>query len=271
MTTIIRLLACLLMFLAAFSWSGCGDDDDAPPQVLRILVTNDDGVGAEGIDAIVEALAADPANEVVVSAPSGNRSGSGDNTGPSQACGDLSVADATTLGGYPATAVNGCPADSVNYALDELYPVDLPPHIVVSGINEGQNVSGPIATQISGTVGAALTAARRGVPAVASSQGLVAGEAELDYPSGVDAVLEWLEENRAQLLAVRVPPTDVASINIPTCTSGAIRGTLDGLPLAETASGFLDPQDCSSTLEDPQDDVEAFLNGFITRTSVPLE
>ncbi len=164
--------------------AGCGDDDDdGAVQRLRILVTNDDGVAAEGIDAVVEALLADPDNEVVVSAPSGNRSGSGDMTGPSARCGDLSVDATTTLSGYAATAIDGCPADCVNYALSELYAAGAPPHVVISGINEGQNVSELVATELSGTVGAAKTAARRGVPALALSQGTPGEGGEYDYPA----------------------------------------------------------------------------------------
>lgn len=261
----------LLAFVAPLL-AGCGDDDDgaAAPEVLRILITNDDGVAAEGIDAVVEALAADASNDVLVSAPSGNRSGSGDNTGPSPQCGNLTVTSTATRSGHPATAINGCPADSVLYALDNLYPADEPPHVVVSGINEGQNVSELIATQVSGTVGAAKTAARLGVPALAASQGLTTG-VEPDYPSGVDAVLTWLAENRVALLRNTTPPVDVVSINVPTCVDGALRGTLDGLPLATSTDGFSDSQDCTSTLENPADDVEAFLNGFVTRTRVPLD
>ncbi len=257
--------AALLLALA-----GCGSDDSSDER-LRILVTNDDGVAADGIDQIVEALAADPSNEVVVCGPGGNRSGSSDMTGPSVVCGDLTVASSTTQGGYPATAINGCPADSVNYALDVIYPPDAAPHVVISGINEGQNVSELIATQVSGTVGAAKTAARRGVPALAASQGLRPGGAQPDYPSGVESVLEWLDEHRAELLAGGAVPTDVDSLNAPSCETGTIRGTISGVPLAATPMGALDPQDCTSTLENPVDDVTAFLNGFITVSAGPLD
>lgn len=67
-----------------------------------------------------------------------------------------------------------------------------------------------------------------------------------------------------------VIPTDVTSLNIPSCAAGSIRGTLVDIPLAPTADNFLNPQDCESTLENPANDVEALLNGFITQTSVPL-
>jgi 5'-nucleotidase len=261
----------LLFTLLAFVIATCGDDDSKNAAPLRILVTNDDGVAAEGIDAIVEALISDPSNEVVVAAPDGNRSGSSDMTGPSTLCGDLTVTPAMTQSGYPATAINGCPADAVNYALTALYS-DAPPHLVISGINAGQNVSLPIATRVSGTVGAARTAARNGVPALAASQGAPPIDGVYDYASGVAAVLSWLEENRRSLQAGDETPIAVDSINIPSCATGtSIRGTIADLPLAPNANAAFNPQNCASALEDFQNDVEAFLNGFTTLNSVSLQ
>jgi len=241
---------------------------------LRILVTNDDGVGAEGIDVLVEALIADPNNEVTVCAPDGQRSGSGDRTD----CGTLSGTDTTTQSGYRATAVDGCPADAVNYALDPangLYAANSLPHLVISGINEGQNVSVPVATSASGTVGAAKTAARdHGIPAVATSQGSSTGlpapppAAEYDFDSGAEAALDWLAEHRSALAAGNVTTATVDSINTPTCTAGEIRG-LREVPLAADTTGAFNPQDCESTLENPQDDIEAFVNGFNALSPVP--
>ncbi len=263
----------------ALAVTGCSDDPQTgtggtggvggSDTVLRILVTNDDGFDAPGLDAVVEALKDDPRNEVVVSAPLVNQSGSGDMTTPTPP--PLEATDVMTASGYPATAVDGFPADSVIYALENLYSDDLP-HVVLSGINAGQNVgnvAGGIISQISGTVGAAKTAACLGVPALASSQG--EGET-LDFPSGLTAVLTWLESNRAALLAGEVPLDDITSINIPSCDGmGEIRGSLE-VPLATTQSedNFPNgPQNCESMLEDPTDDVQAFFNGYIAITPVP--
>lgn len=268
-------IARLLVATIALGFAaGCGDDDnfgtETPP--LRILVTNDDGIDAEGIDAVVEALVADPRNEVTLCAPNGNRSGTSDMTGPSARCGDLAVAAGSTLGGYPGTAVNGCPADTVIYALANLYPADAPPHVVLSGINEGQNVSLPIATRVSGTVGAARTAGRNGIPALAVSQGSPAPGGAYAYDVAVDTTLDWLEDHRAALQAGGAPPDAIDSINVPSCAPGLeVRGILTSLPLATLGNGAFDPQDCASTLTDPRDDVEAFRNGFITQTTVALE
>lgn len=264
--------AALLVGCLIFTAVGCGDDDGSNDKPLRILVTNDDGVGADGIDAIVEALIADRRNEVIVCAPNGNRSGSSDSTGPSERCGDLTVTTATTKSGYSSTAINGCPADAVTYALANLYSQDARPDVVISGINAGQNVSRPIATRVSGTVGAARTAGRQGVPALASSQGSHEIGADYDFPAGVEATLSWLEDNRASLQAGVAPIVDVDNLNIPTCSAGsAIRGTIVDIPLAPTGAGALDTQNCASMLENPQNDVEAFLNGYISLSKVPLE
>lgn len=249
------------------------DSNQTSAGPLRILITNDDGVSAPGIDAVVEALKDDPDNMLTVSAPAANQSGSGDMTTPTPP--PLVATETTTASGYPAVAVDGFPADSVLYALENLFP-DAPPHVVLSGINEGQNVgavpSGQLAllSGISGTVGAAKTAACLGVPALASSQGEVEEDGTLDYEAGVAEVLAWLEANRAALLAGQVPLENITSINIPSCETGSIRGTLE-VPLAtENPNAWAlsnGTQDCESTVENPPNDVEAFFNGY---TSVSL-
>ena len=181
-----------------------------------------------------------------------------------------------TSSGYPAWAVEGFPADSVLYALENLYTEGQLPHVVLSGINEGQNVgnlSGAL-SQLSGTVGAAKTAACSGVPALASSQGDPEEGGEFDYAAGVDEVLDWLAANRADLLTGTASLETITSINIPSCADGTeIRGRetvpLRTDPIPDYIDGLLDPQDCASTREDPQDDVEAFFNGYVSITPVP--
>jgi 5'-nucleotidase len=271
-----RFQAALLVTLSASisSLAGCSDSTSAPSIPLRIFVTNDDGVGAEGIDFIVEALRADPNNEVTVCAPLVDQSGSGDKTD----CGTGNATDTTTQSDYPATAVDGCPADAVNYALDPangIYAANRLPHVVISGINQGQNVSAPIATSLSGTVGAAKTAARdHGIPALATSQGSSTGapvlppDATYDFDSGATAVLDWLADHRAALAAGNVTTATVDSINTPTCTAGEVR-SLREVPLAADTTDAFKPQDCESTLETPQNDTEAFINGFNALSPVP--
>lgn len=253
-------LSCVLSLAVASVSLSCGSG--GPTEPLVILVTNDDGFNAAGIDAIVEALRDDPRYDIKVSAPSSNRSGSSDQTTDPPPSTAMIV---TTLSGFPAASVDGFPADSVIYALENLY--EDPPHLVVSGSNEGQNVSQFLA-DISGTVGAAKTAARRGVPAVAVSQGT--GNT-FDYPASVEEVLLWIEEHRNGLLSDPPAPTSIDSINVPSCDQGEIRGRVR-VPVAQDPQGqnALGDQNCNSTLENPEDDLTAFLNGFVSITEIEL-
>ncbi len=286
-------LATLILSVALIA-AACGDDDDdasdadtdaapttsattdsgspetttapattgAPPttvaatEALRILVSNDDGVGAEGISQLVAALAALADTEVTVSAPAENQSGTSD----SMTEGELASTEATTADGYPATAVEGFPADAVSAGLDTMAE---PPHLVVSGINEGQNI-GEL-TELSGTVGAARTAARAGIPALATSQAL--GDPP-DYPTGVAVVVAWVDEQREALLAGQVEPT-VISFNFPTCPTGEPRGEVVEVPLA-TGMGdrSFDNVDCEGEAPVPADDVDALVWGFTSQTEL---
>jgi Survival protein SurE len=123
---------------------------------------------------------------------------------------------------------------------------------------------GPVA-YVSGTVGAARTAVRRGVPAVAVSQG--SGEAP-DYPAGVREAVRWVKEHRKALTKKDVtPPRDVANLNVPTCTVGMVRGHIE-VPSATTGDVGRRPN-CGSKVKRPVDDVIAYANGFAALSPVP--
>lgn len=140
---------------------------------LRILISNDDGVRAQGLSALVQALYRQ--HDVVVSAPMYQQSG---------------MAHALTVGTpmevahdaglekrYHITAlsVDGTPTDSVKLYLEALAG-EFQPELVVSGINHGAN----LATDIlySGTVGAAMEGYLHGIPAFALS---LDADSELTY------------------------------------------------------------------------------------------
>ncbi len=226
---------------------------------LKVLVTNDDGYDAPGIDAVVEGLRALPDTEVTVVAPLKNQSGTAGKTTD----GPLTVTDVKTASGYPAKAVDGFPADTIIWAIDQ-HGIDFTPDLVVSGINFGQNI-GP-SVDISGTVGAARAAAVRNLPALASSQGI--GD-PMAYPTGVTQVLAWVAEHRAALLdGAAVTDKLLENINIPTCPTGTNRGVID-VPVAADLAGR-DPLtvDCQSTATDPVDDVAAFIIGYVTLSTL---
>jgi len=237
--------------------SGGGTTTSVAARKLRILVTNDDGVSAAGIDAVVEGLRRLPDTEVVVVAPLTNQSGSG----PKTTDGPLTVTDATTASGFPAKAVAGFPADTIIWAIDQ-HGIAERPDVVVSGINIGQNL-GPV-TEISGTVGAARAAAVRGIPSLASSQGLAA---TLDFPSGVKLVTGWVTKNRASFTGTTPPgstptPALVFNLNVPTCVTGELKQQVE-VPLATSVDGrAMTSSDCETAAPAPKDDIDAFIHGY---------
>ncbi len=246
---------------------------------FRVLVGNDDGVGAEGIAALVSALTRDSSIIVDVYAPLRNQSGTGDRytTGP------LPVMSSMTADGYPAFAVDGFPADGILFGvLQGLLPAR--PDIVVTGINEGQNIGELV--NVSGTVGAALTAARLGIPAIAVSQGL---GPNIDYEEAARFTAQLVSRFRVnatfrRLFRIAPGRARVLNVNFPTCTTGELRG-IRVVPLGrgrqvvgydqQGTSDVWDPilverpfgsNDCDSQLRRPVDDIEAMNNGFASAT-----
>ena len=128
---------------------------------MKVLVTNDDGIMAAGLWALVKELKT--VADVLVAAPDGERS----------ACGTAVTLRQTlrvskiepSVPGIEAYAVSGTPSDCVILALGNLAksPIDL----VVSGINQGKNLGDDVL--ISGTVGAALQGYLHGSSALAMS------------------------------------------------------------------------------------------------------
>lgn len=128
------------------------------PCIESILITNDDGIDAPGLE-VLEAVARELANEVWVVAPEQDQSGI------SHA---LSIHHPLRVKtrGERRFSVSGTPADCVAIGLRQL--LDRPPQLLLSGINKGANLG--VETLFSGTVGAAMTGLLLGVPSIALSQ-----------------------------------------------------------------------------------------------------
>ncbi len=250
--------------------AGCSSDSEdsgaktstttaqAAARDLNILVSNDDGYSADGIDALVQALRKLPNVKITVSAPADNKSGTGSATTP----GGLTATQVTTRSGYPATAVKGYPADAVNYALEHV--VQQKPDVVLTGMNEGANL-GPV-TSLSGTVGAAKAGAAAGIPALAASAG---GVSPLDYSGGAALVVDWVKAHRAQLLD-HGATVGVVNLNVPTCSTGKLRGVKQEplSPQSTITAAIEGTTDCTSTATTFTGDVDAFRAGFATVTQL---
>ncbi|MGC0418320.1 5'/3'-nucleotidase SurE [Embleya sp. AB8] len=137
-----------------------GARDARTPRRLSILLSNDDGQQGPFIRALQKALKA-AGHDAVIVAPATDQSGKG--TGINATPGSIVKAAEVEPGIW---SVDGTPADSVSFALANVFRGKRP-DLVVTGVNPGQNVGAT--TNHSGTVGASITAAEKGIPAVAFS------------------------------------------------------------------------------------------------------
>jgi 5'-nucleotidase len=129
----------------------------------QILLTNDDGIQSPGLWAAAAVLS--ELGYVHVVAPRDQFSGAGRSL-PSNSDGIISARQMQVNGkAWTVYSVGGTPAQAVLHGMLEILPK--PPDLVVSGINYGENVGWGVT--VSGTVGAALEAAGRGIPALAIS------------------------------------------------------------------------------------------------------
>ena len=249
--------------------SACGSASTSSPgtttptsSTLTIMVTNDDGVGAPGINAAVQGLRTLPNTRVTVVAPLTNQSGTGEKTTPATS-GPLVTSKARTASGYAAVAVHGFPADTVVWAVQD-HGLGFRPDVVVSGINYGQNV-GPLGA-LSGTVGAARKAVSLGIPAIAASQGIDNGLAP-QFPEAVPLLERWITQHRAALIARTygsVPPQ--ANLNVPSCVGGNVRGPAETVMAASGNAAQTTTVNCQSTSTSYHDDLSAFEIGYAVFT-----
>lgn len=160
-----------------------------------VVVTNDDGIEAEGINVLADGL--EGIGEVWVVAPAENQS---------------SVSSAISLReslrieerGEKRYAVTGRPADSVYVACNHLIDRDV--DLVVSGINHGANMADDIL--YSGTVGGAIEAAMEDIPAIAVSL------ATYD-PKTFEPGAEFARDLAETVLDRRLPRNVILNVNVP--------------------------------------------------------
>jgi 5'-nucleotidase len=178
---------------------------------MQVLLTNDDGIEAEGLQAMRRALVQVPGIELAVIAPDGNRSAMARSITTRR---PLWVEEVQFGDGTVGYATDGTPVDCVRLArlgLIEGFEAD----VIVSGINHGSNLGDDIT--YSGTVAAALEGVVLGLPSIAVSQ--QSGAREMDFRLGdefdfshsagfVARVVEELED-------VPLPEGTLLNINVP--------------------------------------------------------
>ncbi len=175
-------------------------------RMIRILITNDDGIHSDGLIKLEEALK--EVGDVYVVAPASEMSG---------ASHSLTLARPLRIRQLDERhwAIDGTPTDCITLALNKILSEDQRPHICVSGINHGGNL-GDDATY-SGTVAGALEATILGVPGLALS--LVARD-NFDFTEAaafaVVAVRKVLDEGLPEgtLLNINLPPGEIKGVKV---------------------------------------------------------
>jgi 5'-nucleotidase len=178
---------------------------------VRVLLTNDDGIEADGLQALRRALLEVQGLELAVIAPDGNRSAVGRGITTRR---PLVVARVEFDDGTHGFAPDGTPVDCVRLArlgLIEGFEAD----VIVSGINHGSNLGDDIT--YSGTVAAALEGVVLGLPAIAVSQQSAAREMDFrlgdrfEFGAAAGFVARVVEE----LADVPLPDGTLLNINVP--------------------------------------------------------
>ena len=178
-----------------------------------ILITNDDGIHSPGLSAAAQAL--DPLGELLIVAPVEQQTSM--SRSRSQQYGVDGTLNKTTVHyrdnsweGYSARAT---PALSVVHAVQEIAEREIA--LVVSGINYGENVG--TCVTVSGTIGATIEAAEKGIPALAVSQE-IAGVDYHTYGDEVDfsAAIHFIRQIAEVMLKNAIPfDADVLKLEIP--------------------------------------------------------
>lgn len=178
---------------------------------MRILLTNDDGVHARGLE-VLERIARTLSDDITIVAPLEEQSGKGRS---------LSITEPVRLRrfGERRFAVTGTPTDAVMMALAEIMK-DSPPDLILSGVNRGANLGEDVS--YSGTVSAAMEGALAGIRSIALSQ-RYASPAPGERVS-FEAAEQWGERVLRPLLDAQWAPRTLMNVNFPPVPAAEVKG-----------------------------------------------
>lgn len=178
---------------------------------MRILLTNDDGIHATGLE-VLERIARTLSDDITIVAPSEEQSGTGHS---------LTLTRPVRLRRMDDKrfAVSGTPTDSVMMALNEVMK-DGPPDLILSGVNRGANLGEDVT--YSGTVSAAMEGALAGVRSIALSQ-VYRKEGMGDYAPW-EVAERWGEQVIRPLLDAPWAPRTLVNVNFPAVAPDAVKG-----------------------------------------------
>jgi 5'-nucleotidase len=178
---------------------------------MRILLTNDDGINARGLD-LLETIAQRFSDDVWVVAPTEEQSGAGHS---------LTLTQPVRVRRHDNRrySVTGTPTDAVMMALAYIMK-DSPPDLILSGINRGANLAEDVT--YSGTVSAAMEGALAGVPSIALSQSYSREGMGDTVPFA--AAEAWAERALAPLVEVDLGPGTLINVNFPALPPEEVKG-----------------------------------------------
>ena len=188
----------------------------------RILITNDDGIDADGLD-ILSNIAKDFAEEVWIIAPLDDQSGKSESV-------SLTEPVKFKKREEHKFAVYGTPSDCVALAVGHIMKNN-PPSLILSGINAGMNIGDEVC--LSGTIGAALTGLMMGIPSIAISQKYTTRN-NISW----DASRSLLPKLLQHFLTEGWKKETCLSINIPDQPPSAISGFNWGRQSKKNIAGF---------------------------------
>lgn len=174
-----------------------------------ILISNDDGITAPGIKALIEVMT--ELGDVLVVAPDKPQSAMGHAITINQ---PIRLTEVHVYPGISAYQCSGTPVDCVKLAIDKLLPRK--PDLMVSGINHGSNAS--INVIYSGTMSAAVEAAIDGMPAIGFSLCDYAWDADFE------SIKPYIKKIAQETLKRSLPYGTLLNVNLPVPTSGKIKG-----------------------------------------------
>lgn len=240
---------------------------------MKILISNDDGILANGIRALIEALA--PCHDVYVVAPDRERSAAGHSLTLHT---PLRVEEVDPkYGAKRCWMTTGTPGDCVKLAINAILSEEEKPDLVISGINHGPNLGADIL--YSGTVSCAMEGAMMGYPSIATSLASMRNEYE-DFHFTASFIAELIN----RLDAYKIPPKTILNINVP----GLEKEDIGGIAVTELGNRMftdeyekrVDPRgkvyywmagELITEAENANTDIAAVRNNMISITPITYE
>jgi 5'-nucleotidase len=235
---------------------------------MRVLLTNDDGIHAQGLWALYNRFA--DAHHVSVVAPDRERSAIGHAITLNQ---PLRAIRVSLNGGYSGYSVNGTPADCIKLAIAEILPAR--PDLVVAGINPGANVGANL--NYSGTVAAAKEAALGGAIGISVS---IEGQNDDYYDDAALFVTHLCDTVHAKglpfgtFLNVNIPNRplkEIAGVRISRQGVGLVSEYVEKRRDPRNRTYYWQGRDMQSFGEDPEIDGTALGQNFISITPVKCD